>query len=79
MGRRAGIDILDDGGLDLVLDGTVAAHVPAAQADRVHRLIAAADGERAQRLVVTGIVAGIALGAAPSHSEGTRKEGRGLS
>lgn len=60
--RMAGIDILGDGGLDLVLDGAVVAHVPPAQADWVHRLIAAAEGERAQRLVVTGIAAGIALG-----------------
>lgn len=66
--RPAGIDILGDGGLDLVLDGAV---VPPAQADRVHRLVAAADGERAQRLVVTGIVAGIALG------QGCGSEGRG--
>lgn len=69
--RPAGIDILGDGGLDLVLDGAVVAHVPPAQAGRVHRLVAAADGERAQRLVVTGIVAGIALG------QGCGSEGRG--
>lgn len=50
-----------DGSLELLLCGEPVARVPAAQADWVRRLIDAADGRRAKGLLVTGIVAGLAL------------------
>lgn len=50
-----------DGSLTLRLQGEPVAHVPATQADWVRRLIDSADGMRAKRLIVTGIVAGIAV------------------
>lgn len=51
-----------DGSLQLLLGGEPVARVPAAQAEWVRRLIDTADGTRAKRLLVMGIVAGLALG-----------------
>lgn len=62
MTDAAQIIIEADGSLTLRLQGEAVAYVPAAQADWVRRLIDSADGIRAKRLIVTGIVAGLALG-----------------